>query len=103
GVASDSNVTEIEGKPLSDEEASAQATAANVLSKYFAGQLPLDIWEFERLKAEIAGRLPEGQAGVLMRCLACVDKASPVPGCRLCGGSGDVVVYAAAPRGQAGS
>lgn len=37
--------TPIDGQRLSDEEANAQATACNLLSRYFAGDLPDSPWD----------------------------------------------------------
>lgn len=49
-VASENSIEQIPGQQLTDEEIMAQATACNLLTKYFAGQLKPD--RLEKLKMQ---------------------------------------------------
>lgn len=88
----------IPGQKLTDEETTAQATACNLLSQYFAGKLNPDKWEeirYTQLKkqAEIGG----GQ-GTCIRCMACGPH--PQEDCPLCQGRGSLLVQPLGPDPQ---
>ena len=79
---------QIDPPRLTDEESATQATACMMLSSYFAGKLPPDRWE----KAEAEERcLGSDRPGMVLGCFAC--HPSPKPDCRLCKGSGTILVF----------
>lgn len=91
-AASDSSVIEIDGQTLSEEELNAQATACDLLSKYFAGKLQPDVWERLRYDALEQRVKTGGREGMVIRCIGCQHSPMPNPSCELCKGSGKVIV-----------
>lgn len=78
--------TPVDGQKLSDEEAGAQATACNLLSQYFAGNLQPCPWD----KADVLE--PETNLEQLtIKCPGCRSNPIHSPTCEVCGGNGVVM------------
>jgi len=79
-------IEQIPGQELTDEEASAQATACNMLENYFAGKMPPDYWE--RLDAQDRAH-DRGEEGTIMPCPNCGEGVAvgSAKECRLCCGN----------------
>jgi hypothetical protein len=88
-VANDLAIEQIPGQKLTDEEANAMATACNLLSRYFSGTLPPDIWEEIRIRA--VHRRPDGDSKI-MNCPVCVQNGQIDSMCSTCGGSGKIMI-----------
>ncbi len=80
--------TPIDGQRLSDEEANAQATACNLLSQYFAGQLSRSEWDDSEIQSSNLHNLK-------VKCPACRSNPIHVTMCEICGGVGEVMVVRA--------
>ncbi len=96
GMVNDVGFDTVPGQSLTDEEASAQATACNLLQSYFRGRLKPSHAEnlaLDALEGKVGNR-PDG-SGMLMKCFACAPNP-PQPGCPFCQGQGEVIVY---PKG----
>lgn len=87
----------VEGQELTDEEKNALATACNLVSRYFAGQLKPDAWESLRFDA-LKKKAEQGSTpGRIIGCVACNPMGPPNKGCVLCSGTGKILVQ---PVGQ---
>lgn len=93
---SENQIEIIPGQELIDEEVTALATACNLFTKYFGGDLGHDAWEKLRFSAQQKQLDNVGKAGQLLRCFACSKGGSVNPSCELCNGSGVIIVSAAA-------
>lgn len=100
---SESQIEIIPGQKLIDEETCALATACNLLTKYFGGALPHDVWEKLRYEAQAKQLANSGNPGHLLHCFVCAKSGRAQANCELCNGSGFVLVSAAnqssAPNG----
>jgi hypothetical protein len=75
---------------LTAEEEAAQDAACFLLSSYFNGRLQLNVQE----KSELEQSKRADGPGVVMKCQLCYG--GPInPGCALCKGSGNVIVFPA--------
>jgi hypothetical protein len=90
-AVNDMAIQEIPGQELSSEEVTAQATACNMLSFYFAGKMPADYWE--RLDAEDRA-YQRGEGGELSPCFNCrgINANTLTKNCHFCRGNGFVFV-----------
>lgn len=79
----DVNIETIDGQKLSLREQEAQSAACNLLISYFKGELPQDVFE----KQEVLGK------GTIINCLACNPSRPPSPSCRICQGTGSLIVF----------
>lgn len=82
----------IDGQTLTDEEANAQATACNLLSKYFAGTVEMTAAEAADYQAYIRRESSRPGGGVIIHCVACTGNEDTRANCRLCNGSGKIIV-----------
>ncbi len=78
--------TPVDGQKLTDEEVGAQATACNLLSQYFAGNLQPCPWD----KADVLE--PQSTLEQLtIKCPSCRNNPLQSPNCEICGGHGVVM------------
>jgi hypothetical protein len=91
-AVSDIGIEVLPGQQLCDEEVATQATACNLLSRYFAGKLTPDCWEKLRYDAMKQRAQHGGREGIIIRCISCGHGPMPNPSCELCKGSGKVFV-----------
>ena len=91
-AVSDIGIEVLPGQQLCDEEVSTQATACNLLSRYFAGKLTPDCWEKLRYEAMKQRVQQGGREGMVIRCIGCGHGPMPNPTCELCKGSGKIFV-----------
>lgn len=95
-AANDISIEILPGQILSDEEANAQATACNLLSKYFAGGLTPDVWEEIKVRAAQHQADHINTTGHLLHCIAC-QPGPPRADCPICSGSGRILVTSVGP------
>ena len=79
--------TPIDGQKLTDEEATAQATACDLLSRYFQGSLPECGWDKTDSEEQ-----KDGLNQLRIRCPNCGGSPTYTPACQVCGGAGEVMV-----------
>lgn len=95
GMVNEVGFDTVPGQELTLEEASAQATACNLLRSYLRGRLRPS--RAESLELLLMKEQAEGP-GVLLNCFACSPNP-PQPSCPFCKGSGEVLVH---PKNQPG-
>jgi len=91
-AVSDIGIEVLPWQDLCDEEVATQATACNLLSRYFAGKLTPDVWEKLRYDAMKQRVQQGGKEGMVIRCIGCGHGPMPNPTCELCKGSGKIFV-----------
>jgi len=91
-AVSESQIQQIDGQQLTSEEGACLATAANLLSHYFAGKLTPDVWEALRVDALRHEVERAGLMGKLMPCIVCCTPGPVQPNCFLCNGTGKILV-----------
>jgi len=91
-AVNDMSIQEIPGLPLSPPEIEAKNAACNLLTSYFKGLSPLDQYESTRLAQLVRKDDSSRGPGTLIRCFACLPNP-PRPGCQLCRGTGEILVY----------
>lgn len=97
-AVSENQIDQIDGQKLTEEESNTQATACNLLGKYFAGRLEADSWEkirVDALKKQNDGKNPRG---MVLNCVMCGTSRRPRKDCPLCEGSGVILVVGAQPE-----
>ena len=98
-AVNDSDIREIFGQKLTDEESVAHATACNLLTRYFAGKLQPDVWEEVKVSAIKKQNDLQGRTGRVLNCIAC-QPGTPAKGCPLCNGTGRVLVMSIGSQEQ---
>ena len=89
-VVNDISIEIIPPPKFTGSEEAAQHAACDLLESYFQGRMELNDWEKSLLKdRDVGGR----EEGTLLRCLACAGQQPNCYGCRICKGTGSVLVY----------